>query len=167
MTTEEIVKGTLERENIASAMFWTLARKIALRALATFKVNDIDIVDECVMQCYEGLNTYNPNQSLEKWLATVSLNYYRNRFKKEMLVIVENLPNEQLLNETEVDIEEAHENGLNRLKKAITGLSAALKEIYDLKFVKNLKNSEIAAKTGKKLSTITTQIHLIRQQLKS
>lgn len=136
--------------------------------------NDSEVMDIVQETLYKYLQTtiFFPNENKEKaWLFTVASNlcknYWRSSWYKHVIPISDkDIPS---IPGPEYQIENDEEN--KKLLKSVLSLPAKYKEVIHLYYYEDLSITEISQITGRKTSTVQTQLergrNLIRKELRA
>ncbi len=128
-----------------------------------------DLYQETLYKALANKEKYNAGTNIKAWLFTIMRNIFINdyRRKAKQKTIFDNTPNDYLINQKQVSVNNAAESDLRikEINKAIQQLPEIFKTPFLLYF-DGYKYNEIAEVLIEPLGTIKSRIHFARKLLK-
>jgi RNA polymerase sigma factor (sigma-70 family) len=129
-----------------------------------------DLYQETLYKALTNQEKYNAGTNLRAWLFTIMRNIFINDYRKKarQKTILDNTPNDYLVNLKQVSVQNAAESEMRikEINKAIQQLPGIFKTPFLLYF-DGYKYNEIADLLHEPLGTIKSRIHFARKLLKA
>ncbi len=122
-----------------------------------------DITIETFARAFDRLELYNPRYSFKNWLLTISKNLYldrkaANRRRQQTSSIDEHPHLLNIPDDWEPEDEDILQTKLAELKKALSELKPAYREVLEMYYFNDLPYKEIALRTGLSMSNVKIRI---------
>jgi RNA polymerase sigma factor (sigma-70 family) len=145
-----------------------------LRPFATILTRDTeaakDLFQETMYRALANKEKYNVGTNIKAWLYTIMRNIFINNYRRisKQNIVLDNTPNDFLLNYNQVTVANAAISNINRkeMQEAIYHLPDIFKNPF-LLYYDGFKYHEIAHLLTEPLGTIKSRIHFARKLLKA
>src|SRR5437868_13259569 len=129
-----------------------------------------DLYQETLYKALANHEKYNAGTNIKAWLYTIMRNIFINNYrrKSKQNIVLDNTPNDFLLNYNQVTVANAAISNINRkeIQEAIFNLPDIFKNPF-LLYYDGFKYHEIADILNEPLGTIKSRIHFARKLLKA
>jgi RNA polymerase sigma-70 factor, ECF subfamily len=152
-------------------------KKIIKSELKYSNIDHDDLYQEICIKLWKGLDTFESKSDVRTWVHSISMNTIKNYFKKESnipsklsidLFNPKNLDNRLKTLDTPLSILEEQEKGIieeNILFNKINKLSKLEKEVYNLRYNKEMTVDEITVELNKPIGTIVSIMSRMKKKL--
>ncbi|MDJ0277603.1 sigma-70 family RNA polymerase sigma factor [Sphingomonas sp. 2R-10] len=132
----------------------------------------LDVVQDTFLSAYRALSRYDPERSLATWLAAITLNKCRDRARRRALRAfffgarpIDDLADTLAAGDADPARSAADRQELARVRAAMAGLPAALREPLLLCTVEEMRHAEAATLLGITPKAVETRIRRARARL--
>lgn len=128
-----------------------------------------DLCQETLYKALANQEKYNAGTNIRAWLFTIMRNIFINNYRRKARqnTLFDNTPNEFLINQQQVSVQNSAESNLRmkEIQQAVKDLPEIFKTPFLLYF-EGYRYNEISAALNEPLGTIKSRIHFARKLLK-